>query len=308
MKNKIKIFALAISAFALSNAAMAQAPWTGTSLTGDSYRTGNVGIGTSTPEKGLHIFNAADASVRLQAFNGSGQRWDLLSSGGGSLINSGYFGIIDVAANAPRLIINNSGNVGLGTADMPERKLHIKEAADAFIRLQATNNNGQRWDIMSSGGGSLLNSGDFGIIDVPANKVRLAINRSGNVGIGFDDAGSTYKLAVNGQTKIGTKSSTAHSNAMLTVDGKIVCKDLYVTASSDWPDFVFKPGYNVPSLQEIEKYYTENGHLPLIPSEKEILEKGIDVGEMNKLLLQKIEEMTILMVKQEKRISELEKK
>ena len=73
----------------LSLAAIGNAQWTGTALTGDTYRIGNVGIGTNSPEKGLHVFNVGDASIRLQAFNGSGRRWDLLSSGGASLINSG---------------------------------------------------------------------------------------------------------------------------------------------------------------------------------------------------------------------------
>ena len=73
-------------------------------------------------------------------------------------------------------------------------------------------------------------------------------------------------------------------------------------------DYVFAKDYKLPNLYDIEKYYIANKHLPEIPSEKEVLENGIDVAEMNKLLLKKIEEMTILMVKQQKDIDALKEK
>jgi len=62
----------------------------------------------------------------------------------------------------------------------------------------------------------------------------------------------------------------------------------------------------MPKLSDIETYYKTNGHLPQIPSEKEVKENGIDLGAMNALLLQTIEELTILMVEQDKRIKILE--
>lgn len=74
-----------------------------------------------------------------------------------------------------------------------------------------------------------------------------------------------------------------------------------------WADYVFANDYKVPNLYEVEAYYKANKHLPEIPSEKEIIENGIDVADMNKLLLKKIEEMTILMVQQQKDIDALKK-
>ena len=94
---------------------------------------------------------------------------------------------------------------------------------------------------------------------------------------------------------------------MLSVDGKIVSKSMYVTQQS-WVDFVFDKNYKLPKLSEIEAYYKANGHLPLIPTAQEVKDNGIDVGEMNKLLLQKIEELTIFMVEQDKRITDQNKK
>jgi len=58
------------------------------------------------------------------------------------------------------------------------------------------------------------------------------------------------------------------------------------------------------SLQEIEKFISANKHLPEVPSEKEVLEKGIDLGEMNVLLLKKIEELTLHMISMQKQISQ----
>lgn len=64
----------------------------------------------------------------------------------------------------------------------------------------------------------------------------------------------------------------------------------------------------MPTLAEIEKYTKENNHLPNIPSAKEIQEKGFQIGEMTNLLLQKIEELTLYIIEQQKRIEALETK
>ena len=79
-------------------------------------------------------------------------------------------------------------------------------------------------------------------------------------------------------------------------------------SQSDWADFVFEPGYQQPSLKEIEQYVNENRHLPGVPSASEIREKGIDVGEMNRILLQKIEELTLHVIEQQKMINALQTK
>jgi hypothetical protein len=60
-----------------------------------------------------------------------------------------------------------------------------------------------------------------------------------------------------------------------------------------WSDFVFKKDYNLPTLAEVEKHIREKGNLENIPGEKEVLENGISLGEMNAKLLQKIEELTL---------------
>ena len=111
---------------------------------------------------------------------------------------------------------------------------------------------------------------------------------TGNVGIGTDsfvDGLDTYRLSVEGKVR-------AHS----------------VKVYTSWADFVFEEDYNLPTLQEVEQHIKDNGHLKDIPSAKEVEGKGIDIGEMNKLLLQKIEELTLYTIQQEKRLKALEAK
>jgi hypothetical protein len=117
-----------------------------------------------------------------------------------------------------------------------------------------------------------------------------------------------FRILGNGRTIIGEETQIGiHSDALLTVNGKMVAKSCYIRIV-DWADYVFAKDYKLPNLYDIEKYYLANKHLPEIPSEKEVIENGIDVAEMNKLLLKKIEEMTILMVKQQKDIDTLKEK
>lgn len=103
---------------------------------------------------------------------------------------------------------------------------------------------------------------------------------SGAVGIGVTAIASGVKLQVGG-------------NAY--VDGKIKCKEVEV-ALTTWPDVVFKPGYNLLPLNEVESFINVNKHLPGVPSEEEVVKNGVNVGDMNATLLQKIEELTLYMI------------
>jgi hypothetical protein len=74
-----------------------------------------------------------------------------------------------------------------------------------------------------------------------------------------------------------------------------------------WSDYVFKPGYKLKTLPEIETYIKANGHLEDIPAEAQVKDKGINVAEMNAALLKKVEEITLLMIEQNKSIEALKK-
>jgi len=90
----------------------------------------------------------------------------------------------------------------------------------------------------------------------------------------------------------------------LAVEGSIGAREIKVEANG-WSDFVFENTYQLPSLKEVENHIQQKGHLKDIPSAKEVKENGIFLGEMDAKLLQKIEELTLYTIQQQKEIEEL---
>ena len=113
---------------------------------------------------------------------------------------------------------------------------------------------------------------------------------------------STKRLLVtDGNVGIGTLDPQGYK---LAVNGTIRAKEIKV--DSDWADFVFKKDYKLPTLKEVETHINENGTLPGIPSESEVKGNGVNLAETNALLLQKIEELTLYIIQQEKRMESME--
>ncbi len=108
---------------------------------------------------------------------------------------------------------------------------------------------------------------------------------------------SSLNVLPDGNVGIGTTTTGVYK---LAVEGSIAAREVKVQASG-WADFVFKKEYNLPTLQEVEKHIVEKGHLENIPSEEEVLKGGINLGEMNAKLLQKIEELTLYLIEEEKK-------
>ncbi|NSL87320.1 hypothetical protein ECE50_010795 [Chitinophaga sp. Mgbs1] len=92
----------------------------------------------------------------------------------------------------------------------------------------------------------------------------------------------------------------------LAVSGTIGAKKVKVT-DQGWADYVFKSDYTLPSLSEVEAFIKTNYHLPGIPSEKEIAEKGLDLGNMQQQQMQKIEELTLYIISLNKKLEQQEK-
>ena len=116
----------------------------------------------------------------------------------------------------------------------------------------------------------------------------------------WSESGSTASYT--GDVAIGT--SAVPSGYKLAVDGHIRTREIRVDQDT-WPDYVFEANYDLPTLEEIEKHIEEKGHLPSIPSAKEVEVNGTDLGEMDRLLLEKIEELTLYILKQQKEIDQL---
>jgi hypothetical protein len=102
-------------------------------------------------------------------------------------------------------------------------------------------------------------------------------------------------------------SLAAFSTYQLSVYGQIAAEEV-VVVTSGWMDTVFSNTYRLKPLNEVANYIAENHHLPDVPSDKDVFQKGVSLGEMNKILTQKVEELTLYTINLEKRLSELESK
>ncbi len=273
--------------------------------------TGYVGIGTTNPQEKLQIGNTF-------TFHDSGNKvigFLYKPSGGLDLDATKYsaeirfdptggnlrFGTSSSLTNNPsgHLAITKDGNVGIGT-DSPTAKLEVLGMANnaaiilgeenfiAFKRASGHlvygvgHENGEftigRSENLGSTAGTPINiaTGAYTIRFSQGTTERMRIADNGNVGIGTTNPGS-YSLAVK---------------------GKIRAEEIKV--DTGWADYVFKEDYNLPTLEEVEKHINEKGHLINIPSAEEVEANGIQLGEMNKLLLEKIEELTLYTLAQQK--------
>lgn len=115
----------------------------------------------------------------------------------------------------------------------------------------------------------------------------MTLTSDGKVGIGTTNPG-TFKLAV---------------------EGKIGAREVKVTLQNPWPDYVFNNNYKLRSLYNLEQYIMANKHLPGMPSAEEVnKDGGIELGQMNAKLLEKIEELTLHLIELNKKVEKLEKK
>ncbi len=131
-----------------------------------------------------------------------------------------------------------------------------------------------------------------------ANNV-LTLNYEGDFTNGVK-IGNSFWIANNGNTGVGIKNP----QEKLAVNGNIRAREVKVE-TSNWPDYVFKPDYKISRLSDIENYIKENGHLPDVPSAVDIEKDGLSLGEMNKILLKKIEEMTLHLIEKDKIINQV---
>jgi hypothetical protein len=305
----------------------------------DAVVKGFIGIGTPTPVARLHSkitgstnttytsYTNADVALVLQNGNATNNNFNILTYSDAS----GY-GVADVgtitnhtnhtaklffstrpASSVPlqRMLIDENGNVGIGTP-APGFKLSVATGStntnrnaltdpDVGIAIQnssATNNNFSSLLFFDANG--YISSGVL-------SQTKSHSSHTGTISLATRNNGGalTTQLYVDETGKVGIGS--LNPSELLTVNGKIYGKQVKVDLSVPGPDYVFAESYALPTLDEVKSYIDENKHLPEVPSAKEMEAKGIDVGEMNMLLLKKVEELTLYLIQQQKQIDELKK-
>ena len=188
---------------------------------------------------------------------------------------------------------NTTGNVGIGTST-PTVPLHITSYIEneGYLVSAILSYGWNRWVQIGGLHSGRLRGSDEGYLVVDSyptgsnNRLYFNLGSSGDVVIATGG----------GNVGIGSSSPTHR----LTVNGSIRAKEIIV--DTGWADDVFAKDYSLPTLPSIEAYVQENGHLPGIPDEEDVIENGISLGEMNLLLLRKIEEMTLHMIRLEKEV------
>jgi hypothetical protein len=172
----------------------------------------------------------------------------------------------------------------IGCATYPIYGVKIKSnfptGSGGFARGFTVSNQDASSDFIMLGVNGTYNNGvstmNYGFIGQSFTNVFMSFRPDGNIGIGITDP-----------------------NEKLAVKGKIRAQEIKVEATN-WPDYVFAKDYRLPSLRETEQHIKDKGHLPGIPSAEEVKANGVDLGEMNAKLLQKIEELTLHLIKLEK--------
>ncbi|WP_406845486.1 hypothetical protein [Flavobacterium soyae] len=242
---------------------------------GASYRLGlNIGV------------NSTDEYSYLQAVKGGiGQKNIAINPIGGN-VGVGTISPVSKLSVFGSLTLNgglsntlqrpsiNAGTLTYGEIRGFSNSVNSALGDDGFLRI-------------SAGGGTNSNTKSF--IDLTGYSTIPDMNRNivfGTLGL------ERMRVDINGNVGIGTITTGSHK---LAVEGSIGAREIKVQATG-WSDFVFKKEYDLPTLEQVEKHINEKGHLKDIPSEEEVLKNGINLGEMNSKLLQKIEELTLYII------------
>ncbi|CAG5082293.1 hypothetical protein [Parvicella tangerina] len=163
--------------------------------------------------------------------------------------------------------------------------------------------------------GTLYNTGSVGIGTLPMNQVQLSIepNSSNGTGVCVDMSNSsdyTYGLKVkvnNNNVKAIALNNDLTGDDVFRVmgNGNVWATEVRVRTTADFPDYVFSEDYELMSIEELEAYILSNNHLPSLPTAEEVSLEGMKLGELNRLLVEKVEELTLYTIEQQKQIEEL---
>ena len=113
-------------------------------------------------------------------------------------------------------------------------------------------------------------------------------------------AGTKFLITGTGNVAIGTTNPQGY---MLAVNGSAIATSMTVKLNTNWPDYVFKSTYQLPSLKTVKLYIDQNHHLPNVPSAEQVAKDGLNLGDMNKITMQKVEELTLYLIEKDKELN-----
>lgn len=263
---------------------------------------GKIGFYTNYPATRMHLYNGTfrigngdegvdytDYSEHSIDFNNDG--WNYISNRGtnGSLVFQSFNGTATPTIN---LFLMKNGKVGVGTTT-PESEMHLETGkfqigtVASLDYSQLSNNELQFY----KGGWSYITSEDVNGSIVMRTKTATSYNNN-------------LFLMHNGNVGINTTTPEHH----LDVAGTIRSCEILVNDDQGWCDYVFLEDYDLATLEEVENYIAINGHLENIPPATEIENNGIPLGDMTVRMMEKIEELTLYLIEQNKVIAEQSKK
>ncbi|WP_299432232.1 hypothetical protein [uncultured Aquimarina sp.] len=293
------------------------------------HQNGNVGIGTTNPTEKLDvngaiksksgIFEAADTQAAINSTDYRDWGKYSLALAAGKVLETqtnGYqarkLEFFDYPAT--------DGGLPAGTS------FSLKNDNNKVFFTTSSFNTETRFEVADPNGAEIIKAGNFS-----ANSSNNATNESVNwvhllkaksrLAVGtwamykpeheFTVRGSgwfEHEIITDSKIGIGVQASDIPANYKLAVAGKIISEEVKVELQNTWPDYVFANNYKLPTLLEVENHIKEKGHLQNIPSASEVSENGIQLGEMNAKLLEKIEELTLYTIAQEKQLQEQQEK
>lgn len=214
----------------------------------------------------------------------------------------------------------STGNIGIGTTAPRAvldigKTLTVGELGTVMARLSEGNSEGTGTYLgvkgyTTSGTGSASNIKSFaiehsfyGVINSSINFFRGGDRMGGSISINTNNNIEAMRILSNGNVGIGISSPAEK----LAVNGTIRSKEVKVDMIG-WPDYVFQPDYDLRTLPDLKAYLQKYHRLPEFPSEVEVAEKGLSLGEMNKLLTKKVEELSLYLIKLNEEMEAIKKR
>ncbi len=216
------------------------------------------------------------------------------------VIRTGGLDRVFVWSNGYTRIPGNAGilsRLGVGT-----------DSATAKIEINALNTSDPAMIINDESPTIFLrNEGvDKGFVQVAGNDLKIGNPFSNTAGKVIVRTGGLDRVFVDNNGNMSIGSSQVADGYKLSVDGKVIAEELRIQNSTSWPDYVFNSDYKLLSLEETKLFIAQNNRLPGIPSACEIEKEGIPVGKMQTLMMEKIEELTLHLIKSQEQIIQLQ--